>query len=57
MTIQVLIETIEEDIDKSKNILKKPGLHETTANYHDGKISASGEILAYLRAMTERRSF
>ena len=57
MTIQVLIETIEEDIDKSKNILQKPGLHETTANYHDGKISASGEILAYLRAMTERRSF
>jgi len=46
MTIQALIETIEEDIDKSKNILQKPGLHETTANYHDGKISASGKILA-----------
>ena len=56
MSIQDLIDLIEEDIEKSKHILEKPGLHETTMHYHDGKITAYMKNLAYLRGMLERRS-
>ena len=50
LTIPLLIENIEVEIKKSKKILKTP-VHETTLHYHDGKVTAYGRVLQYLRAM------
>ena len=53
LTVPQLIETIEKDIQKSNKILKDNTAHETTLHYHDGKVTAYGRVLQYLRAMNK----
>ena len=53
LNISTLIDFTQEKIQRSEDLMKKP-LHETTKNYHDGKIVAYTEILGYLEKLKTR---